>query len=471
MFSTRRCSFYVVRFLLLGAAEAGFRPALLYLTQWYPDARRARSSRCSWSAAAVEHDRQPDLRSCARSTARTGLGGWQWLFLLEALPSGCSASRVLRWLPNNIESAQWLNADEKHALRANLDADPSGNKSHALGKAFSDPKVWALGLIDPSVLLGLYAVSFWLPTILRDTGVKDAYHIGWMVIPNAAAVLATLYCGASSDCARERRWHIVVPFMVSAVALAIAASSSHGTFGTVLLFSLINAGAAAAMPVVRAPAVDVPEGSAAAGGIAFACSIANLGGFGSTYFIGWLRDTFHSQRGCTVSPRMVGWRFAPRLSGPAREPLTQRVARDAVIYNRQRAPSAVRPTPLPPRTPPRRHARVRAARRRFCPLPDAVRRTGTSLASCTRPPLRRTASSTGAAPRATLRAAIRIASRFPEREDNMKSIRTIVALVLGRLRARSVRRRRRRRDRTRHLESRRRASSTRCRPARTSTTT
>ncbi|MBR7513044.1 hypothetical protein KC219_23080, partial [Mycobacterium tuberculosis] len=83
--------------------------------------------------------------------------------------------------------------------------------------------------------------------------VKDAYHIGWlMVIPNAAAVLATLSCGASSDHARERRWHIVVPFVVSAVALAIAASSSHGTFGTVLLFSLINAGAAAAMPVVWA---------------------------------------------------------------------------------------------------------------------------------------------------------------------------------------------------------------------------
>ena len=203
----------------------------------------------------------------ARVRRHARAGGWQWLFLLEALPSVLLGFAVLRWLPNNIESAQWLNADEKHALRANLDADPSGNKSHALGKAFSDPKVWALGLIDLCVLLGLYAVSFWLPTILRDTGVKDAYHIGWlMVIPNAAAVLATLYCGASSDRARERRWHIVVPFMVSAVALAIAASSSHGTFGTVLLFSLINAGAAAAMPVVWALPSTFLKGSAAAGG-------------------------------------------------------------------------------------------------------------------------------------------------------------------------------------------------------------
>ncbi|MCS6498324.1 MFS transporter, partial [Burkholderia thailandensis] len=162
--------------------------------------------------------------------------GWQWLFLLEALQSIVLGFVVLRWLPNGIESASWLNADEKKVLRANLDSEPSGNKSHALGRAFTDPKVWALGLIDLCVLLGLYAVSFWLPSILRDTGVKDAYQIGWlMVIPNAAAVIGTLYCGASSDRARERRWHIVVPFLVSGAALAVAATGSHGTLATVLL--------------------------------------------------------------------------------------------------------------------------------------------------------------------------------------------------------------------------------------------
>lgn len=225
-----------------------------------------------------------------------GLGGWQWLFLLEALPSIVLGFAVLRWLPNSIETAAWLDAAEKQTLRANLDGDPADNKSHALARAFSDPKVWALGMIDLCVLLGLYAVSFWLPTILRDTGVKDAYQIGWlMVIPNAAAVLATLYCGASSDRTRERRWHIVVPFAIAAVALVAAAGAPHGTLMTLLLFSLINAGAAAAMPVVWSLPSMFLKGAAAAGGIAFACSLANLGGFGSTYFIGWLRDTFHSQ--------------------------------------------------------------------------------------------------------------------------------------------------------------------------------
>jgi hypothetical protein len=87
----------------------------------------------------------------------------------------------------------------------------------------------------------------------------------------------------------------VVPFLVATVALALAASGSHGTLATVVLFSLVNAGAAAAMPVVWSLPSTFLKGSAAAGGIAFACSLANLGGFGSTYFIGWLRDTFHSQ--------------------------------------------------------------------------------------------------------------------------------------------------------------------------------
>ena len=298
MFVQTPLQFYVVRFLL-GVAEAGFLPGvLLYLTQWYPDARRARIVALFMVGLPLSSMVGSPISGWIMKAFNgvQGLGGWQWLFLLEALPSVVLGLAVLKWLPNNIESARWLDADEKQLLRGNLDADPSGNKSHSLRTAFVDPKVWSLGLIDLCVLLGLYACSFWLPSILRDTGVKDAYEIGWlMAVPNAAAVISTLYCGASSDRMRERRWHIVVPFVVAAIALVVAAATSHSTLVTVLLFSLINAGAAAAMPVVWSLPSTFLKGSAAAGGIAFACSIANLGGFGSTYFIGWLRDTFHTQ--------------------------------------------------------------------------------------------------------------------------------------------------------------------------------
>ncbi|AJZ61291.1 major Facilitator Superfamily protein [Paraburkholderia fungorum] len=298
LFVTTPMQFYIVRFLL-GVAEAGFLPGvLLYLTQWYPDARRARIVALFMVGLPLSSMIGSPISGwiMAFFNGAHGLGGWQWLFLLEALPSIALGIAILAWLPNNIESARWLSAAEKKTLRANLDAEPSGNKSHSLSGAFVDFKVWALGLIDLCVLLGLYATSFWLPSILRDTGVTDPYHIGWlMAIPNALAVLSTLYCGASSDRMRERRWHIVVPFLVAAVALVIAGSGHHGTVATVILFSLINAGAAAAMPVVWSLPSTFLKGPAAAAGIAFACSIANLGGFGSTYFIGWLRDTFHSQ--------------------------------------------------------------------------------------------------------------------------------------------------------------------------------
>ncbi|MGU4701495.1 MFS transporter [Burkholderia cepacia] len=290
--------FYIVRFLL-GVAEAGFLPGvLLYLTEWFPSTRRARIVALFMVGIPLSSLVGSPISGWIMDSfnGTMGFGGWQWLFLIEAIPSIVLGAAIFVWLPNSIESTPWLNDDEKRILRANLDDDASGPRRHNLGAAFSDPKVWTLGLIDLCVLLGLYSISFWLPSILRDTGVKDALHIGWlMAIPNAAAVLSTLYCGASSDRMRERRWHIVVPFTVSAVALAIAASASHGTMMTVLLFSLINAGAAAAMPVVWSLPPTFLKGQAAAGGIAFACSLANLGGVGSTYFIGWLRDTFHTQ--------------------------------------------------------------------------------------------------------------------------------------------------------------------------------
>lgn len=290
--------FYLVRFFL-GVAEAGFLPGvLLYLTRWYPDARRARIIALFMVGLPLSSMFGSPLSGwiMERFDGVHGLGGWQWLFLMEAVPSVLLGIAIFLYLPNDIASAKWLSADEKAILQRNLDADVSAHKSHSLRTAFVDPKVWALGAIDLCVLLGLYAISFWLPSILRDTGVKDPFHIGLlMVIPNAAAVIGTLYCGTRSDRMRERRWHIVVPFALSGAAMVACTFTMHSTPLTIMLFSIINMGAAAAMPVVWALPSTFLKGSAAAAGIAFACSLANLGGFASTYLIGWLRDTFHSQ--------------------------------------------------------------------------------------------------------------------------------------------------------------------------------
>nr|WP_175799778.1 MFS transporter [Burkholderia anthina] len=291
--------FYIVRFLL-GAAEAGFVPGvLLYLSQWFPYERRARIVALFMIGIPISSLVGNPLSGWLMNVTNgvLGFGGWQWLFLLEALPSVALGVFVLLWLPNTIEQASWLSVDEKQQLLANLDSHPHVEKISSLRHVFIDRRLWILGLIDACIMIGVYATSFWLPSILRDTGVHDPFVIGlWMMLPNAAAVISMLWCGRSSDRSRERRWHMAVPCLVAGFGLFVAATTPQATLATVVLFSLINAGAAATIPVIWTLPPTFLKGTGAAAGIAMITSLANLGGFIGTYLLGWLRDAFDSQQ-------------------------------------------------------------------------------------------------------------------------------------------------------------------------------
>ncbi|SAL51984.1 MFS transporter [Caballeronia choica] len=297
MFVKTPGQFYVLRFLL-GIAEAGFLPGvLLYLTNWFPDARRGRIIALFMMGLPLSSLVGGPLSGWIVTVfdGMHGLQGWQWLFGLEALPSIVLGVLVFFYLPNSADTAKFLDNDERARLKLDLAGESHGGKSHRLRDAFTDPKVWALGLIDLCVLLGTYAISFWMPTIIHDSGVKSALTIGLLTaIPNALAVVMMLVNGASSDRLRERRWHIVVPFACTAFGLIASTFFSGNTAATVILLSIANAGVAAAMPVVWALPSTFLRGTAAAAGIAFACSIANLGGFASTYLIGWMKEWTHS---------------------------------------------------------------------------------------------------------------------------------------------------------------------------------
>ncbi|MGI4857426.1 MAG: MFS transporter [Janthinobacterium lividum] len=297
MFVQTPFQFYVVRFLL-GVAEAGFLPGvLLYLTQWFPDARRSKVVALFMMGLPLSSLIGGPLSGWIMTSFNNlhGLQGWQWLFGLEALPSIVLGVAVFFFLPNNVDSAPFLDAADRTRLKRDLARDSQDGKRHSLRGAFTDPKVWALGLIDLCVLLGTYAISFWLPSIIRDSGVKSVLEIGVLTaIPNALAIVMMLITGASSDRFRERRWHIVVPFACTAFGLIASTFFSGSTAATVILLSIANAGVAAAMPVVWALPSTFLRGTAAAAGIAFACSIANLGGFASTYALGWMKDQTHS---------------------------------------------------------------------------------------------------------------------------------------------------------------------------------
>ncbi|SAL42366.1 MFS transporter [Caballeronia sordidicola] len=297
MFVKTPGQFYVLRFML-GVAEAGFLPGvLLYLTNWFPDARRSKIIALFMMGLPLSSLIGGPLSGWILTffDGMHGWQGWQWLFGLEALPSIVLGVLVFFYLPNTVESARFLDHDERQRLKHDLSQESHAGKRHRLRDAFTDPKVWALGLIDLCVLLGTYAISFWLPSIIRDSGVKSALEIGMLTaIPNALAVVMMLVTGASSDKYRERRWHIVVPFACTAFGLIASTFFSGSTAITVILLSIANAGVAAAMPVVWALPSTFLRGTAAAAGIAFACSIANLGGFASTYVLGWMKDATHS---------------------------------------------------------------------------------------------------------------------------------------------------------------------------------
>lgn len=292
---TTTTQFYLVRFLL-GVAEAGFLPGVLfYLTQWYPSYRRGRIIALFMIGLPLSSVIGGPLSGWIMSSFDQlhGLRGWQWLFLLEAIPSVLLGVATLWILPNSFQQARWLSDDDKAQLAADLAADAAeatGSKQR-FRDGFFNLKVWMLGGIDFSILLSAYAMGFWMPTFIRDAGVSDTFHIGLLTaIPSLAALIGMLLIGASSDRYRERRWHIIVPFIVGAIAMASSTLFSHNLLMTVLLFAIASAAIIGAVPVFFSLPATFLKGTAAATGFALACSLANIAGLVSNSLMGLMTD-------------------------------------------------------------------------------------------------------------------------------------------------------------------------------------
>jgi len=291
MLVTTPTQFYIVRFLL-GAAEAGFLPGVLYyLTTWFPTHRRGRIIALFMIgmplSSVIGGPLSGWIMGAFDNTA--GLRGWQWLFIIEAIPTVILGVLTFWALPNDHHSAKWLNDDEKALLDSELckdDTDGTHSK-HSFRDGFFNLKVWMLGGIDFSILLSAYAMAFWMPTFIRNAGVSDNFHIGVLTaLPSAAALLGMLMIGASSDRHRERRWHIIVPFFVGAAAMAATTFYTHNVFATVLLFAIASAAIIGAVPVFFSLPATFLKGRAAATGFALACSLANIAGLVSNSMMG-----------------------------------------------------------------------------------------------------------------------------------------------------------------------------------------
>jgi MFS family permease len=289
--------FYTLRFLL-GVAEAGFFPGIvLYLTYWYPGTRRGRMNALFMIGIPVAGVVGGPLSGWIMQAFNGvhGLSNWQWLFLLEALPSLVLGILTLFLLPNGIRAASWLGEQEKQLLEANIARDDSAGADHSLKRVVSNGRVWRLAAIYFCCMMGLYGVSFYLPTLIKTAGVKDALDVGlFTAIPYAVAIVSMMLVARSSDRRNERHWHLALAGI--AAAAGFYASTLHtGNLALALVtLSLGTAGVLSMMPVFWTYPSSVLTGTAAAAGIAMINSIGNLAGFVSPSIIGWMKDVTHS---------------------------------------------------------------------------------------------------------------------------------------------------------------------------------
>jgi MFS family permease len=291
-------AFYTMRFLL-GVAEAGFIPGvLLYLTYWFSASRRGRITALFLTAIPMASIFGGPLSGWVLSVASGayGFSGWQWLFLIEAIPSIFFGVAILFYLDNSVEDAKWLDPSEKRTVATIIAGEQEEKEGLSeLRHAFTTGRVWLLGAVYFCIASGIYIVSFWIPTIIKQTGVSDPLTIGLLTaIPYLVAVASMIAVCAHADRAKERRWHTAIPAVICALGLAITAASTGNTLLALSGLTLAAAGASTSQASFWTLPASFLGGAAAAAGIALVNSLGNMAGFASTYVVGWMADLTHS---------------------------------------------------------------------------------------------------------------------------------------------------------------------------------
>ena len=305
-------TFYIMRFLL-GAAEAGFAPGvILYITYWFPSKRRAKMLSIFFMAIPLANIVGGPLSGWILQAFADvhGFRGWQWLFMLEAIPSLLLGVAILFYLDDSIAAAKWLNPEEKKLLQENIAEDGSGKVAHhSVGSFLSDRRVWLLAAIYFCVVMGQYGITFWLPTIVKNSGVSNVVLVGLLsAIPYLCALIALPFVGMSSDRTKARRLHCALPMVVAATALfTLPLTSGVGTALALLSFAAV--GSIASSSQFWSLPTAFLGGMTAAAGIATINCIANLAGFVSPSVVGWLND-FTGKQGAglmfTSSALLIG---------------------------------------------------------------------------------------------------------------------------------------------------------------------
>ena len=287
-------SFYIVRFLL-GIAEAGFFPGIIfYMTLWFPASYRARVVGLFMFAVPVSTViGSPISGYLLNLHGALGLEGWQWIFLIEALPALVMASTVFFYLTNTPSEAHWLTAEEKTWLQGRLDAERENRETHFKKDWFRSAfnmRVIALGLVYMAINIPQYGLSFFLPQIIKEFGISDVRAGFIATLPYLVGGLGMIVWSLHSDRTGERIWHCVIPFIAMIVGLSSAAVAD-GLQLKMIALCVAAWGFFSILPIFWTLPTAFLSGAGAAAGIAAVNSIGNLGGYFGPQVFGILKTT------------------------------------------------------------------------------------------------------------------------------------------------------------------------------------
>lgn len=296
MFVTTPASFYTLRFFL-GLAEAGLFPgAVLYLTYWFPSRRRAQVGALFMTAMCFSGAVGSPISGYIMQafSGVHGLAGWKWLFLIEGLPSVLLGVVTLCCLDDSIRDAKWLTAAEKDLLAGNLDK-PTAETHISPWKVMVHPRIWLLNSAYFCAIMGVYAISFWLPQIIKSSGVADLVHVGiFSMIPYGVAMAVMVWVSRHSDQTGERRWHFANSAFAGAAGLILCGVFANNTTLALIALTVATSGIMTTVPMIQTFPTEFLSGMAAATGIAVINSVGNLAGFLSPYMVGFIKEETHS---------------------------------------------------------------------------------------------------------------------------------------------------------------------------------
>lgn len=309
---------YILRFAL-GIAEAGFFPGiLLYLTYWFPRSQRAKIVALFMVAVPVSTALGSTVSSLIIQYGEgiLGLSGWRFMFLVEGIPAILLAVVTWFYLTDSPALARWLTLDERRWLSTELASEHEAveQAEHwTVRKALTHPRVFGLALIYGGVVYGLYALGFFLPTIIK--GFEEQYGVSYSVVqrglinavPYLIGAVVMVWWSRHGDHTGERAWHVALPALVGGLAIPVALYLGN-PFAAMTAVTVCAVGVLAALPTFWALPSEFLSGAAAAGGIALINSIGNVSGFAAPYVTGWLKDWTGTQRaglwvvgGCMVA--------------------------------------------------------------------------------------------------------------------------------------------------------------------------